>query len=100
MKTTDIIEMSKQIGKDFWDNEAKKHIPITPPQEAEEWELFKKGYPKLVHIVERLLQEQKEKFKEAIDRTENFYEYTPKEDMFGVGYERAIDDVRKALKEI
>ena len=35
---------------------------------------------------------------QEIKECENFYEYTPREDMFGVGYERAIDDMLKRLK--
>jgi len=36
--------------------------------------------------------------KEAIEEVENYREYTPKEDMYGVGYDQAKKDIQKLLE--
>jgi len=36
--------------------------------------------------------------KKAIDEVENYREYTPKEDMYGVGYDQAKKDIQKLLE--
>ena len=50
--------------------------------------------------IERARKEALKEVRERVTNMENFYEYTPKEDMFGVGYERAVDGVRTILDEM
>jgi hypothetical protein len=37
---------------------------------------------------------------EMVKQVENYREYTPKEDMFGVGYDQAKEDIIKLIKDL
>jgi hypothetical protein len=59
---------------------------------------------KVIGIVRKAIHSEREKtieeIKEKVELIDNFYEYSPKEDMFGVGWERAIDEVLKKLNTL